>query len=181
MTDCNAVSTPLDIGTKLVKGNAWEDSDGEKPPYRELVGCILYLSISTRPDISHAASVLGQFNNCFNRTHWNAAKRVLRYLKGTSDLGILYTHERSDLAGYVDADWAGSTHDRRSFTGFAFILSGGAIVWDSRKQRNVALSTTEAEYMAMAEAAKEVVHLRHFLVELGLNDVNSITLFVDNI
>lgn len=180
MSDCNPVSTPLDPGTKLVKDNTWQDSDGEKPPYRELVGCLLYLAISTRPDISHTASLLGQFNDCFSKNHWNAAKRVLRYLKGTKDQGIFYKRERSDIIGYVDADWAASACDRRSFSGFVFLLGGGAITWDSKKQRTVALSTTEAEYMAMAEAAKEIVHLRRFLLELGVSSANSINLCVDN-
>lgn len=92
MSNCNAVSIPLDVGTKLVKGEAWSASDGEKPPYRELIGCLLYLSVATYPDIAHAASSLSQFNDCFNKTYWNAAKRVLRYLKGTDNQGILYKH-----------------------------------------------------------------------------------------
>lgn len=180
MIDCNQVSTPLDPGTHLTKDKVWEESDGEKPPYRELVGCLLYLSISTRPDLSHAACILSQFNDCFGKIHWNAAKRVLRYLKGTMKSGILYEYDNNELAGYVDADWGSSIHDRRSCTGYVFLLSGGAIVWDSRKQRTVALSTTEAEYMAMADAAKEIVHLRRFLLELETSEAKSIKLYVDN-
>ncbi|KMQ86248.1 retrovirus-related pol polyprotein from transposon tnt 1-94 [Lasius niger] len=181
MSDCNAVSTPLDIGMKLVRGAVWSTDDGEKPPYRELVGCLLYLSLATRPDIAHAASALNQFNDCFNETHWGAAKRILRYLKGTSDQGILYSHRNDSLAGYVDANWGRSTDDRRSFTGYAFIMNGGTVAWDSRKQRTVALSTTEAEYMALSEAAKEAVHLQCFLLELGAIDAGPVKLFNDNV
>lgn len=122
LSECNPVSTPLDAGTKLVQDSAWKDSDGEKPPYRELVGCLVYLAVSTRPDISHAASLLGQFNDCFNKNHWNAAKRVLRYLKGTKQLGIFYAREKCDIVGYVDADCSSSACDRRSFSGFVFLL-----------------------------------------------------------
>ncbi|KMQ87115.1 gag-pol polyprotein [Lasius niger] len=117
MSDCNAVSTPLDVGTKLVRGTVWSTVDGEKPPYQELVGCLLYLSLATRPDIAHAASALSQFTDCFNETHWGAAKRILRYLKGTNDQGIFYSHGNGSLASYVDADWGESTDDWRSFTG----------------------------------------------------------------
>lgn len=180
MQDSNAVSTPLDVGTKLVKGEAWSGSDGEKPPYRELIGCLLYLSVATRPDIAHATSLLSQFNDCFNKVHWSAAKRVLRYLKGTSNQGILYRYGEESMAGYVDADWGGSSDDRRSFTGYAFILNGGAVAWDSRKQRTVALSTMEAEYMALSEAAKEAVHLQRLLLELGARKAGPVRLFNDN-
>lgn len=181
MSECNPVSTPLEAGTKMTKGTPWSDADGKKPPYRELVGCLLYLSLATRPDIAHAASVLSQFNDCFNGNHWGAAKRVLRYLKGTSELGICYRSKDESLAGYVDADWGGSTDDRRSFTGYTFIMCGGAVAWDSRKQRTVALSTTEAEYMALSEAAKEAVHIQRFLLELGAIEVGPTKLFNDNV
>lgn len=101
---CQTVMLSQDVGTKLVKGESWSTSSGEKPPFRELVGCLLYLSLATRPDIAHAASALSQFNDCFNETHWGAAKRVLWYLKSTDDQGIFYNHGSSFLTGYVDAD-----------------------------------------------------------------------------
>lgn len=106
---------------------------------------------------------------------------MLRYLKGTIDHGILYKYGKSDLIGYVDADWAGSIDDRRSFTGYAFVMNGAIVVWDSRKQRTVALSTTEAEYMALSEAAKEAVYLQRFLQELGQTDVSVMKMCIDNL
>lgn len=181
MSDCNAVSTPLDVGTKLAKGVPWSSTNGSKPPYRELVGCLLYLSQATRPDIAHAASVLGQFDDCFNESHWSAAKRVLRYLKGTNHYGVFYRYGSGSLTGYTDADWGGSIDDRRSFTGYVFVMNGGAVAWDSKKQRTVALSSTEAEYMALSEAAKEAMHLRRFLLELGAVDSEPVRLFNDNV
>jgi len=180
MQDCRPVSTPLDVNTKLTKTDSWTSADGEEPPYRELVGCLLYLSVATRPDLAHAVSQLSQFNDCFGRSHWIAAKRVLRYLKKTADFGITYKYGESDLQGFVDADWAGSVHDRKSFTGYAFMMNGGCVSWDSRKQRTVALSSTEAEYMALSEAAKEAVYLRRLVQKLGVN-ADNLTLSSDNL
>lgn len=180
MEECKPSSTPLDAGAKLTTTDPWAAADGAKPPYRELVGALLYLSVATRPDIAHAASSLSQFNENFGKVHWIAAKRVLRYLKGTADIGITFRRGQTSIEGYVDADWAGSTHDRRSFTGYAFIMNEGCISWDSRKQRTVALSSTEAEYMALSEAAKEAVYLRRLLLELG-EEVDVIKLSNDNV
>lgn len=180
MLECNPVATPMDPGIRLERGNPWSEEDGERPPYRELIGCLLYLSVATRPDIAHATSSLSQYNDGFSKAHWNAAKRVLRYLKGTIDVGLFYRSEDNSMKGYADADWAGSKDDRRSYTGYAFLVAGGAVSWDSRKQRTVALSTAEAEYMALAEAAKEAIYLRRLLQELG-SRVCSITLHSDNV
>lgn len=166
MTEAYPVSTPLDIGTKLKKPTEEATEQDKKLPYRELVGALTYLAMATKPDICHAVSFLGQFNNCFRKTHWNAAKRVLRYLKGTMDLGIMYRPSRQQVSGFVDADWGNCIDDRRSCTGYAFILSSGPVSWDSKKQRTIALSSTEAEYMAMTEAAKEGIYLKNFLEEI---------------
>lgn len=181
MTDCKPVSTPVDQHTKLTKPT--EDHNQVEfthLPYRELVGALTYLSVTTRPDLSFAVSYLGQFNNCYNRTHWTAAKRVLRYLKGTPDCGISYYSNQEPLKGYVDADWGNCGVDRRSYTGYVFLLGGGPVTWDSRKQKTVALSTTEAEYMALSEAVKEAIYLRRFLTESGYEDVANVNLHMDN-
>lgn len=147
MSDCNSVSTPLDAGLKMTKADPWTELDGERPPYRELVGALMYLSVTTRPDISHAASMLSQFNICFGKIHWSTGKCILRYLKGTAELGITYGKQQEPLKGYVDADWAGSPDDRRPFTGYAFLWNGGIVSWESKKQRIVALSSTKSEIM----------------------------------
>lgn len=170
MKESNAVNTPLDPNAKLVKPTEPATEEETKLPYRELVGALTYLSVATRPDISYAVSYLGQFNSCYRRSHWTAAKRVLRYLKGTADLGIVYSPVKDCIKGYADADWAGCVDDRRSYTGFTFTFSEGPISWDSRKQRTVALSTTEAEYMSLSEAAKECIYLRSLMMELRMHD-----------
>ena len=100
--------------------------------------------------------------------HWNDAKRVLRYLKSTSNYGLTFKKTGEDLVGYVDADWAGCPDDRRSYNGYAFIFGNATVSWEAKKQRTVALSSTESEYMAMAEGAKEAIYLQNLLEEFGI-------------
>ncbi|XP_053996974.1 uncharacterized protein LOC128886291 [Hylaeus anthracinus] len=180
MSSANSVCSPMEVNLKLPKT---EGSNKDKVctlPYRELVGSLTYLSTATRPDIAHAANVLSQYNTCFGEVHWTAAKRVLRYLKETMDLGISYQRKNESLVGYADADWRGCQHDRRSHTGYAFILGGEAISWESWKQKTVALSSTEAEYMSLSEATKEAIYLRKLLTDFGLEELPVIKLFGDN-
>jgi len=184
MTNCKPVSTPIEPGSKSLRSEKRSTEDPEestRTPYRELVGSLMYLAVATRPDIAHAVSWLSSFNDHHDETHWSAAKRVLRYLRGSSDLGITYKKSKRSLLGFVDADWANCPEDRRSYTGYAFILANGVITWESRKQRTVALSSTEAEYMGISEASKEEIYLRRFLLELGFNELANITLFCDNV
>ena len=88
----------------------------------------MYLSVSTRPDITYAVSALSQFNTNYRQEHWIAAKIVLRYLKGTSGYELVYRKTEKDLEGFIDADWAGCTYDRKSYTGYVFLLAGAAIL-----------------------------------------------------
>ncbi|XP_048267037.1 secreted RxLR effector protein 161-like [Bombus terrestris] len=111
----------------------------------------------------YAVSALSCFNDNPKRSHWLSAKRVLRYLKGTSNIGLCFRDTGDDLTGYTDSDWGGDIVDRKSRTGFIFKLSNSAISWESRKQKSVAISSTEAEYMALTEATREAVYLRRFL------------------
>ncbi|XP_071569781.1 uncharacterized protein [Temnothorax nylanderi] len=178
MIDCKPSRTPLVVGSKLLKEDTTENRDNI--PYRELTGALMYVATGTRPDIAHAVSVLCQFNDCYNESHWSAAKRVLRYLKSTISYGLNYTRDNEGLIGYVDADWGNCRIDRKSYTGMAFVLAGAAISWGSRKQRTVALSSTEAEYLGLTDAAKEAVYLVQFLKELGLGDLATVTLYNDN-
>ena len=168
----------------MALGGKLEVSSGadktEQLPYRELIGALMYLSVGTRPDIAHTVNYLSQFNNCHHVRHWKAAKRVLRYLQGTIDKGLIFTKDNKSLIGMADADWGNSELDRRSYTGYAFILSGGAISWCSRKQRTVFLSSTEAEYMCLSEAAKEATFCINFLKELGCRNLAKVTFFNDN-
>ena len=127
----------------------------------------MYLMVGTRPDLAAAVGVLSQFAAYPCPTHWQALKRVFRYIQGTKTYGIEFTVDVDTLQGYSDADWAGDTESRRSTSGYAFMMNGGCISWRSKKQRTVALSSTEAEYMALSEATQEAVWLKVFLCELG--------------
>ena len=125
-----------------------------------------YLACVCRPDIAYPVGVLARFTKAPTQRHWDTAKNVLRYLAATADHGITYG-TGDGLHGYTDADYGGDTDDRRSTTGFAFTLHGGAISWSSKLQQTIAASTVEAEYQAQGAATREALHLRKLLPELG--------------
>ncbi|KZO91857.1 hypothetical protein CALVIDRAFT_467694, partial [Calocera viscosa TUFC12733] len=133
------------------------------------------------PDISYAISALGQFNANPGREHWLAVKRVLRYLAGTKEMGLVLAHGgEHGLVGWSDADWAGDHEDRKSTSGYIFMLDGMPISWSARKQKTVALSTTEAEYIALTYWWDEALWLRTLLSDLGIQLNGPTTLYVDN-
>lgn len=179
MQNCKPVVTPLEQQCKLDKPLEPDATIMRKHPYQSLIGALMYLAVSTRPDIAYAVNFLSQFNSNYNTEHWKAAKRVLRYLKGTIDHGLKYTKSNIQLYAVVDADWGSNLSDRRSYSGFAFIMSSGAISWEARKQRTVALSSTEAELLAITEASKEALYLRRIFEEIRLPK-NCITIFNDS-
>ncbi|XP_050672421.1 copia protein isoform X2 [Leptidea sinapis] len=178
MAECKPVSTPMETGLKLEKGNGLTEM--ENIPYQMLIGSLMYLAVATRPEIMFAVSYLSQYNTCFDNTHWHAAKRVIRYLKGTKNVTIRYKQSGMALTGMADADWAACTVDRRSYTGYIFKYGGGLISYASKKQRTVALSTAEAEYMAMTEATKEALHLKYLLEDIGVFQ-QTVTIYNDNL
>lgn len=166
MSDCKPVKTPSDPNQKLsIEMCDSEDENSEAYPYQEAVGSLLYLVQGTRPDIAFAVNDVSRFNNNHGKAHWAAVKRIFRYIKGTADLKIKYSGD-SALSGFVDADWASDVDKRRSCTAYVFTMGGGAISWNSKRQATVALSSTEAEYMALSTAAQEAAWLRQFGDEL---------------
>ncbi|XP_043070728.1 secreted RxLR effector protein 161-like [Drosophila grimshawi] len=150
-----------------------------KYPYQNLIGSLMFLSVTTRPDIAYTVNFMSQFQSCYKAEHWKTAKRILRYLSGTKQLGLLFKRTGEDLYGVVDADWGANLTDRRSYSGQAFILAGAAISWEARKQRTVALSNTESEYLAMSEATKEALYLKVILNRIGRR-CDSVLLLNDN-
>jgi hypothetical protein len=150
-----------------------------KVPYRQAIGSLMYASVATRPDISFAVSTLSQFLENPGEAHWEAAKRVFRYLSGTRAHALTYGGDRHELVGYTDADGSSQDH-RRAISGLAFLIDGGAISWSSRKQELVALSTAEAEYVAATHAAKEGIWLRRLIGELFDTINTPTTLYCDN-
>ncbi|GBM98011.1 Retrovirus-related Pol polyprotein from transposon TNT 1-94 [Araneus ventricosus] len=170
MQDAKTVKTPLDPSVKLTK-EMCPKTEAEKAemswyPYRSLIGSLMYLAICTRPDICHTVSYLSQFNENPGMPHWTAAKRVLKYLKDTKNRGLTFRPTKKPLVGYADAEWASDITDRKSYSGCVLKFADGAISWESKKQHCVALSSTEAEYIALFECAKEIFYLRHFLNQL---------------
>jgi hypothetical protein len=137
--------------------------------YRELIGSLQYLALATRPDINFATSKLAQFLTNPGRVHLQAALRVLRYLKGAKRWCLNLGGEIADFAGFTDSDWGGDRDDRKSVSAYVFRMGDGAISWKTKKQSSVALSSVEAEYMAMCQAAKEAVWLTGFLEDLGIH------------
>lgn len=147
--------------------------DIQKLPYRSLVGCLLYLSIGTRPDITYSVQQLSQYLDCYTYTHWNAVLRIVRYLSGTRDYKLsLGGNNPISLLGFTDSDWANCLDTRRSVGGHAYTLGSGIISWQARKQKTVAASSCEAEYGAAFEASKEAIWLRTLLGAIGHNQSN---------
>lgn len=177
MVDAKPLSLPLQMGNKLT---IEEIRTTRNQPYKELIGALMYASVATRPDIAHAVSVLAQFSNNHTENHWNAAKRVLKYLIGSINFGLHYLRNEKGVQGFVDSDWGGCPIDRRSYTGYVFTLSGAAINWKSQKQRTVALSSTEAEYMGITEGIKEALHISSFMHEIRLPELSKVMVYNDN-
>jgi Reverse transcriptase (RNA-dependent DNA polymerase) len=125
-------------------------------PYREAVCSLMYAAMGTQPDIAFAMSTVAQFLDNLGWAHWEAVKQIFRYLQGTQKLELVYEGEKKGLEGYVDADRALQEH-RHMISGFVFLVDGGAVLWSSKKQELVTLSTTEAEYIAVTHAAKKAV------------------------
>jgi hypothetical protein len=180
MEGSNAVSTPLVPGSVLARGTVQK----EFPGYRSLLGGLLYLSGASRPDIAFAVSQLAGYCNFAEEIHWAALKRVLRYLKGTANVGLVYGQSRPNsdkvkFLGYSDSDWGADSHDRRSVSGVCVSMAGAPVVWSSRKQSVTAVSTMEAEYVAASEAAKDLLWVSNVLGCLSLGYEVPI-LYIDN-
>ena len=137
-------------------------------PYREAIGSLMYAAVATRPDIAYAVSTLSQFLNNPGVLHWEATKRVFRYLAGTKDYELTYGGECHDLEGFTDTDGAMQEH-RHAISGYAFLFDGGAVSWASKKQELITLSTAETEFVAATHAAKEAIWLRKLLGDIYPN------------
>ena len=179
MVDCKPASTPAVSGMVLGASSKLDEVAAKK--YRSLVGSLLYAATSTRPDIAYSVSYLSRFMANPDVQHLSAAKRVLRYLKGTKEKGLVYSGNAAakSLIGYSDADWAGDS-ERRSTSGYVFFMHGATISWKSQRQQTVALSTAESEYMALCSAAKEATFLTNLGKEIGCLQTEPCTIYDDN-
>ena len=179
MEEAKTIRTPVDTSTKLVKGE--DDVYADQSLYQSAVGCLLYLSVATRPDIAYAVSNVAKFCANPTRQHWTAVKRIFRYLRGTQKYGLLYKRNSSECVGFSDADWGGDQDDRKSTSGYIFQVGGTAVSWRSKKQACVALSTAEAEYIALSSAAQESLWLNQLLAGLTKNETEkAMVIYEDN-
>ena len=179
----NSVATPLDSNIRL-EPNPDGNEGNRSNSFARLLGELQYLANCTRPDIAFAVNRLASYTANPSLQHFAAVKRILRYLAGTQDHGITYSknHDNVDtnyFYGFADAAYA-NHDDLKSTSGYVFLASGGAITWKSKKQTTITLSSTEAEYIALSEAAREACWLRNLYDELGYNQQFPITIKGDN-
>lgn len=176
MEEANPTQVPMHKGADLRRTG--ENILHDAAPYMELVGGLLYLSTTTRPDLALAAGKLAQYMRLPEQRHWQAAKGALRYLVGTQKMGLRYG-SGGGLVGSVDADYAGCPDTRRSTAGWVYHWNGAAVSWASKREPTVATSTAEAEYIAAAAAVKEALWLRKLQADMG-GDAGPIPIAEDN-
>ena len=157
-------STLMEYGLKLSKDS--QEASVDSRLYRSLIGSLMYLT-ATRPDIMYAINVLSRFMEEPKQSHWDAGMRVLKFIKGTPDHGTLYRKvESPKLMAYCDSDFEGSVDDSKSTSGYVFMMNSGAISWLFKKQRVVALSSAEAEYISVSLVGCQAIWMRGILEEL---------------
>ena len=180
MENCKATATPQEQNTKLSQN---EGDSVDKAKYQALIGSLTYAVTATRPDLAQALGSVNQFSSNPGNEHWTAAKRILRYIQGTINHGIRFDGSKEDgvqLKGYVDADWGTNPNGRKSQSGYVFLLCGGIISWSSKKQPIIALSSTEAEYIAATSALQEAMWLRALLNDLNFKQEQPTVINEDN-
>ncbi|KAJ9544171.1 hypothetical protein OSB04_023878 [Centaurea solstitialis] len=163
---------PMQHGIVLSKAQCPESSqDKDKMksiPYASAIGSIMYAMLCTRPDVAYSVSVTSRYQQNPGEAHWVAVKSILKYVRRTKEMFLVFRGSKDEISvtGYSDASFQTDRDDYRSQSGYVFTLNGGAISWKSSKQDTIADSTTEAEYIAASDAAKEAVWLRNFITDL---------------
>jgi hypothetical protein len=184
MDSANPKATPADPSSRLTMSMSPTTESGtfvmRKVPYREAVGCLMYLTIVSRPDIAFAVGQVSRYCENPGPAHWEAVKRILAYISGTRKHGLLFSGSSQPLNGFSDADYGGDLDHRRSTTGYIFTHNGGPVAWCSRRQTCTTLSTTEAEYVAASETSREAIWLRHLLQDIDLANPNPVKIHCDN-
>jgi hypothetical protein len=172
MANCIPAATPMDnvaiSADDCPDPHSSEWSEMQAVPYRECVGRLTHLMRTTRPDLAFSVSVVNRYLHNPGRPHWNAVKRILRYLQGTAHFHLRIAPTTVNLTGYTDADWGGSKDNSKSTSGSLFFLGSGLVSWSSKIQPQIATSSTHAEYIAAYHATSECLWIRTFLSELGL-------------
>ncbi|XP_047942387.1 uncharacterized mitochondrial protein AtMg00810-like [Salvia hispanica] len=167
LLDCKPVETPMLVNHGLQISEKAEPTDQGR--YQRLVGKLIYLS-HTRPDIAYAVGVVSQFMHQPQKDHYEAALRIIKYLKGTVGHGVMFKkNEQRGVYGYTDADWASNLVDRKSTAGYFTFVEGNLVTWRSKKQKVVALSSAEAEFRGIKSGLTEILWLRRLMGEIGLS------------
>ena len=183
LQDLKPVSIPMDTSIRLTTAQSPSTTADFAQmcdiPYREAVGSLMYTALGTHPNIAFAVQTVSRFSTKPGPAHWEAVKRIFCYLKGTTELWLSYRMKKMELTGYSDAD-GNMAEDRHAISGYAFLIHGGAISWSAKRQDIIALSTTEAEYVAITHTAKEAIWLRLLIFQLFQLKLEPTTLFSDN-
>ena len=199
-SECRSERTPASTGPlSTAKGEAQlakeaaaaakaeADPDSSEAPritaatFSSVLGTFMYASNCTRPDITHALNHLARYSVNPSTESVLELRRIARYLSGTLEMGLVYSPSGSNqLDAYCDSDWGGCTITRKSTSGFALMLGGAAIHWASKRQPSVALSTAEAEYIAMGEADRSIMHCRQLLTHMGMHQSSATMLYCDS-
>ena len=185
LSDARVATTPMEVGVDL-NFNSPHVSDilltpSQKTKYWEMIGCLMYATVMTRPDISFAVSSLSQYLDAPRTTHLQAVTRVFRYLSGMKSLKLVLGGLHSTIIGYSDSDWASQIHCH-SISGFAFFIGTGVVSWSSKKQPIITLSSTKAEYVALTHSSKDIIWSHKLLTEFSFIFVFKLptTLYCDN-
>ncbi|XP_060216784.1 secreted RxLR effector protein 161-like [Lycium barbarum] len=167
----------------MINGSSHRDDGAKKVEetyFRSLIGCLMYLT-APRRDILYAVSVLSRFMHCPSEVHLKAAKRIVRYIKGTITYGVKFQKTKPvKLFGYSDSDWGGSTDDMKSTLGYCFSLGSVVFSWSCKKQEIATQSTVKAEFMAATTAVNQELWLKKIFVDLHMEPTGSIEMFMDN-
>ncbi len=180
MTMCKPVATPMISTFWTVLSSEQDKSTIDVKLFEQIIGSLVYLALRSRPDILTSVLILARFQKAPTAYCHQAAKRILRYLRGTTTHGLLYESGNIKITGFVDSDYAGDVTDRKSMSGFIVKLGSASCIWGSKKQPTVALSTCEAEYHALSMAAKDIIWIRRVLQEVGFDVHNPTSMSSDN-
>ena len=174
------VTSPMPADTQLTA----EDHSATRPDsteYRQMVGSINFIAGRSRPDCAYIAHALARHLNAPTHAHYNIARRTIQYMHSTRTLGIRYYADHThDLISYSDSDWAGCIDTRQSTSGRVHIMQGAAVMWATQRQKSIALSSAEAEMVALSEAARDVRFIRRFLKTIGQPLTNPTPVYEDN-
>ena len=181
MENANIAQTPLPAGYKPAVNDQPIDT-GLKKQYQLIIGSLLYLTLGTRLDIAYAVIKLSQYSVNPSKLHMNAARHIMKYLARSTKYKLVFDSKStvSEPITFTDSDWASDEDNRRSQTGYFIKIADAVVVWNSHKQTTIALSSTEAEYMALCDCCKQVIWIQNLFNELGVKFVNHTTSLVGN-